>query len=207
MINFGSILFVKTTLKLSIFTHLFLKLCLRNLAHFSFDSTLHSAPSDSLKLSFRQYEKQVFLQFLLINFIKNSCWKLHKTNTNSSRTSAKLRSKFSIDFQCFWISFWCHLDAVLVPFWGSFGCQNDLQKHRELMLNFELNFADFFSEFVSEFRLVLCRFQHDLLMKFISRDCTKTCLSCRRKLNFKESEGAECDRESSGKSTKFREEI
>ena len=41
-------------------------------------------------------------------------------------------------------------------------------------------------------------------MKFLSSDCTKTCFSCRRELNFEESEVAECSTESNEKSTKFR---
>ncbi len=94
---------------------------------------LHSAPSDSLKLSSRLHEKQVFVQSLLINFINNSCWKRHKKSgnspTNSLKKSAKLSSKFSIKFQCFWRSFWYHFGTVLGPFLGSFGCQNQLWMH------------------------------------------------------------------------------
>ena len=71
------------------------------------------------------------------------------------------------------------------------------------MLDFEVNFADFFTEFPE----VLCSFQHEFLIKFISSDCMNTCFSCRRELNFEESEVAECSTESNEKSAKFRRKI
>ena len=50
-------------------------------------------------------------------------------------------------------------------------------------------------------------FQHEFLMKFLSSDFTKTCFSCRRELNFKESEGLGRSTESNEKSAKFRRQI
>ena len=74
----GSILGAKTSPKLSMSAYLFLEICLRNFANFSFDSVLHTRPSDSWKLSCRLHEKQVFVKSLLRNFIKNWCWKRPK---------------------------------------------------------------------------------------------------------------------------------
>ena len=74
------------------------------------------------------------------------------------------------------------------------------------MLNFEFNFTYFFNEFVNEF-LIVYAFQHEFLMKFLSSDFTKTCFSCRRELNFKESEGLGRSTESNEKSAKFRRQI
>ncbi len=88
--DFGLILGAKTYPKLSICWYLFLKICPRNFADFSFDSALHSAPSYSLKLSSRLHEKQVFVQSLLINFINKLCWKQHKTNRNSIKNVRKI---------------------------------------------------------------------------------------------------------------------
>ena len=99
------------------FAYLFLEICLRNFADFSFDSVLRPRPSDSLKLSSRLHEKQVFVKSLLRNFIKNSCWNginYQEFINKFIKTVSKI--EFEIQHRISMLSV-----LILIPFWNHFG--------------------------------------------------------------------------------------
>ena len=99
------------------FAYLFLEICLRNFADFSFDSVLRPRPSDSLKLSSRLHEKQVFVKSLLRNFIKNSCWNginYQESINKFIKTVSKI--EFEIQHRISMLSV-----LILIPFWNRFG--------------------------------------------------------------------------------------